>query len=251
MGVQATAVDTYDTVEGVRKAVEVGKKLRERGFEMVGVRLDSGDLAYLSIKARKILDEGGFPQATIVASNDLDEQVITSLKEQDAKITVWGVGTKLATAFDQPALGGVYKIGALRKDDGSWDYKVKLSEQAIKVSNPGILQVRRYQENGVFAGDMIYNLDQPLPEHPIMLDPMDATRRKDMSSLEGEDLLIPVFNITVCQAKKRGGKLVGRVLIDRSIISVHAFKPVIPIICWSIECHDIKRVFDHRDEGQE
>lgn len=98
-------VDTYDTLDGVRAAIEVGKRLRETGHEMVGVRLDSGDLAYLSIEARKLLDAAGFPDAVIVASNDLDETIIASLKQQGAKIGLWGVGTKLVTAFDQPALG--------------------------------------------------------------------------------------------------------------------------------------------------
>ncbi|MDX2304169.1 MAG: nicotinate phosphoribosyltransferase [Microscillaceae bacterium] len=187
-------VDTFDTLEGVKKAVEVGKKLRARGFEMNGIRLDSGDLAYLSIKAREILDAGGFPHAAIVASNDLDEHIISSLKEQDAKITVWGIGTKLVTAFDQPALGGVYKIAAIRNDEGEWDYKVKLSEQAIKVSNPGILQVRRFKQDGEFAGDMIYNTAKALPEELVIVDPMDRTRRKKMlPDMEQQDLLVPIF----------------------------------------------------------
>jgi len=187
-------VDTFDTIEGVKKAVKVGKKLRERGFEMNGVRLDSGDLAYLSIKARKILDDAGFPDAAIVASNDLDENIITSLKAQGAKISVWGVGTKLITAFDQPALGGVYKIAAIKDENNEWNYKVKLSEQAIKVSNPGILQVRRFQEDGEFSGDMIYNLDKALPSENIIIDPMDVTRRKKMTSKHSsEDLLVPIF----------------------------------------------------------
>ena len=136
-------VDTYDTLEGVRHAVTVGKQLRERGHELVGIRLDSGDLAYLSIEARRILDEGGFPNAVIVASNDLDEHLIENLRHQGAQIVVWGVGTKLATAYDQPALGGVYKLGALQLPDGTWEGKLKLSEQAAKTSLPGILQVRR------------------------------------------------------------------------------------------------------------
>ena len=100
-------VDTYDTLEGVRKAISVGRRLKERGSRLLGIRLDSGDLAYLSIEARKLLDAAGFPDAKIVASNDLDEGLIASLKEQGAKIAVWGVGTKLATAYDQPALGGI------------------------------------------------------------------------------------------------------------------------------------------------
>src|SRR5204863_8498746 len=115
-------VDTYDTLQGVRHAVEVGRKLRAQGHEMIGIRLDSGDLAWLSIEARRILDAGGFPDAKILASNDLDEHIITSLKDQNAKINIWGVGTKLATAFDQPALGGIYKLGAMRDDAGKWQY---------------------------------------------------------------------------------------------------------------------------------
>lgn len=189
-------VDTYDTIEGVKKAVEVGKKLRKRGYEMVGIRLDSGDLAYLSMEARKVLDEAGFPEANIVASNDLDENVITSLKEQGAKITVWGIGTKLVTAFDQPALGGVYKIAAIKNKLGEWDYKVKLSEQTIKVSNPGILQVRRFEdaEKNEFVGDMIYNTDKDLSEIPTIIDPLDHTRRKHISeNTLQEDLLKPIF----------------------------------------------------------
>ena len=129
-------VDTYDSLEGVRHAVETGLWLREQGHEMIGIRLDSGDLAWLSVEARKILDEVGFPKAVIVASNALDEHIISSLKDQGAKINVWGVGTKLVTAYDQPALGGVYKLGAIRGQDGRWNYKVKLSEQTAKVSTP-------------------------------------------------------------------------------------------------------------------
>ena len=188
-------VDTYDTVEGVKKAVEVGKKLRENGHEMMGIRLDSGDLAYLSSEARIILDEGGFPDANIVASNDLDENIITSLKQQDAKINVWGIGTKLVTAYDQPALGGVYKIAALRNAEGNWDYKVKLSEQVVKVSNPGILQVRRYQREGEYVGDMIYNEVDGVPENPSMIDPMDVTRQRAIDpQATFQELLQPLFD---------------------------------------------------------
>ena len=188
-------VDTYDTLEGVRKAVEVGRWLRERGHEMVGVRLDSGDLAYLSIQAREILDDGGFPEAAIVASNDLDEHVIGSLKAEGATIAVWGVGTRLATAYDQPALGGVYKLAAIRPGGGEWRYRVKLSEQAIKVSNPGMLQVRRFSRNGEFIGDVIYNELDGAPDGDLtMVDPMDMTRRKTLpGGTDHEDLLESVF----------------------------------------------------------
>ena len=136
----------------MRKAVEIGRKLRERGHELVGIRLDSGDLAFLSIEARHILDEAGFPDAVIVGSNDLDEHVIASLKEEGARINVWGVGTKLATGYDQPALGGVYKLSCVRSDGNEWINKVKLSEQAIKVSTPGIPSDTPFSPGGPVPG---------------------------------------------------------------------------------------------------
>jgi nicotinate phosphoribosyltransferase len=187
-------VDTYNTLQGVRHAVKIGKKLRNHGHEIIGIRLDSGDLAYLSIEARKILDQGGFPDAKILASNDLDEHIISSLKDQDAKINVWGVGTKLATAFDQPALGGIYKLGAMRDESGKWQYKLKLSEQTAKISVPGVLQVRRFSDGETMVADAIYN-EQDLPAGDIsIVDPSDMTRRKLLpASLLHEDLLIPIF----------------------------------------------------------
>ncbi len=186
-------VDTYDTVEGVHKAAEVGKWLRSKGHEMAGVRLDSGDLADLSIKARKILDEAGFPDAKIVASNDLNDDTIVALKAAGAKISIWGVGTKLVTSYDQPALGGVYKLGAIRGADGEWDFKVKLSEQLIKVSNPGMLQVRRYQLGGKPVADMLYNHEQPILENQLM-DPLNAGKSEPIPQNDSHfDLLEPIF----------------------------------------------------------
>ena len=174
--------------------MEAGLWLRERGHEMVGIRLDSGDLAWLSIEARKILDAGGFPKALIVASNDLDENIIASLKEQGATINVWGVGTKLVTAYDQPALGGVYKLGAIRGKEGRWAYKVKLSEQAIKVSNPGIQQVRRFRVGEEFVCDAIFDTETGVHEPITVVDPLDSTRRKHIGPETAfEDLLVPVF----------------------------------------------------------
>lgn len=187
-------VDTYETLEGVQHAIEVGRELRRRGHEMVGIRLDSGDLAYLSIEARKLLDAAGFPKAAILASNDLDERIIESLKHQGAKIAVWGVGTKLVTAYDQPALGGVYKLGALQNADGSWQPKLKLSEQVVKTSIPGILQVHRYETSDAFIGDLIF--DELLgsdPQHTIV-DPKDPTRSKRMpAGATAREVLIPVM----------------------------------------------------------
>ena len=145
-------VDTYNTLQGVRHAIEIGKRLRKAGHELIGIRLDSGDLAYLSVQARKLLDDAGFPKAAIAASNELDEYLIASLKDQGAKIDLWGVGTKLITAFDQPALGGVYKLSALKPHGREWQYRIKVSEQAAKTSNPGMLQVRRFED-----ADMIFD----------------------------------------------------------------------------------------------
>ena len=187
-------VDTYDTLDGVRKAAEAGKWLRSQGHEMIGIRLDSGDLAYLSIEARKILDEAGFPKAVIVASNDLDETIIDSLKDQGATISVWGVGTKLVTGDSQPALGGVYKLSAIRQPGGEWRYKVKLSEQSIKVSNPGIQQVRRYRSVTENLADVIYDANTDLTGGCIMIDPLDMTRQKRIpGDTTFTDLLIPIF----------------------------------------------------------
>lgn len=187
-------VDTYDTLEGVRNAIEVGHKLRRRGHQLVGIRLDSGDLAYLSIEARKLLDEAGFSDTFISASNELDEQVIDSLKQQGARIAVWGVGTRLVTGFDEPALGGVYKLTAVRKPGEPWQHKVKLSEQALKISNPGIQQIRRYGSSSEYIADMVYNEEDTLPLSPTLIDPADMTRRKNIpAGTEHQDLLEPIF----------------------------------------------------------
>jgi nicotinate phosphoribosyltransferase len=188
-------VDTYDTLQGVRHAAQAGRRLREQGHEMAGIRLDSGDLAYLSIEARRILDEAGFPNARILASNDLDETIIQSLKQQGAKIAVWGVGTKLVTAYDNPALGGVYKLAAIRDSSGKWDYKIKLSEQAAKTSIPGILQVRRFRKpDGLFSADAIYDVETGIEAGATIIDPTDPGRTKTIAAdCPSEDLLVPVF----------------------------------------------------------
>ncbi|ACY18223.1 nicotinate phosphoribosyltransferase [Haliangium ochraceum] len=152
-------VDTYDTLQGVHNAITVGEELRARGHVLAGIRLDSGDLAQLSIAAREILDERGFSETLILASNDLDEYAIEALKERGATIAVWGVGTRLATAYDQPALEGVYKLGAVRDAEGAWVRRMKLSEEPGKNTNPGILQVRRFRRDGRFLGDVIYDVE--------------------------------------------------------------------------------------------
>lgn len=189
-------VDTYDTLEGVRNAIHVGEQLRQRGQRMVGIRLDSGDLAYLSIEARKLLDAAGFTDAAIVASNDLDERLIESLKAQGAKIGIWGVGTKLVTAYDQAALGGVYKLGAIRDSLGQWIPKIKLSEQMVKTSTPGIQQVRRIIDRaGMAQADLIYDELNPPSGIGVLMESGDFPKRKffDTTTHRYEDLLVPVM----------------------------------------------------------
>lgn len=155
-------VDTYDTLAGVKNAIETGERLRERGHDLIGIRLDSGDLAELSIAARKLLDDAGFIKTNIIASNDLDEHAIRLLKSKGARIDTWGIGTKLVTAADQPALGGVYKLGAIRDEQGKWQYRIKLSNDLIKVSNPGLLQVaRELDAEGRILSDTLYNEAEP------------------------------------------------------------------------------------------
>jgi nicotinate phosphoribosyltransferase len=187
-------VDTYDSLEGVRHAVEVGRRLRAGGHELAGIRLDSGDLAYLSGEARQILDQGGFPETAILASNDLDEQVIASLVAQGAPIAAWGVGTRLVSGHGDPALGGVYKLTALREPGGPWRYRLKLSEQTAKISPPGLLQVRRYLVDGEPVADAIYDLQLGIGEAPMIVDPLDMTRRRAIAAgTPWEDLLVPVL----------------------------------------------------------
>lgn len=189
-------VDTYNTAQGVENAIKAGQWMKAHGHKMIGIRLDSGDLAYLSHEARKMLDDSGFKDATIVASNDLDEHLIASLKAQGAPIGVWGVGTRLVTAFDEPALGGVYKMVALRKDaESPWQYKMKLSEQLSKITTPGQQQVRRFREKQRFIGDMIFDeLAPPSGKTWTLVDPLDMTRRKSIpANTPFEDLLVPVF----------------------------------------------------------
>ena len=152
---------------------------------MLGIRLDSGDLGELSRQARKILDEAGFPDAMIVASNDLDEHAIDALQAGGAEIDVWGVGTKLATCYDQPALGGVYKLSAIRAEaEAPWRPVIKLSEQPIKISNPTAQQVRRLSWDGRLTGDIIYTAGERPPSSAVLPDgsPIDLAgpRRRDL-----------------------------------------------------------------------
>lgn len=183
-------VDTYDTVTGVQRAAAVGQSLRARGFEMAGVRLDSGDLADLSRKARAILDAAGEPQAKVVASNDLDEQRISALMAEGAPIDVFGVGTRLVTGGNQSALGGVYKLSAIRAPGEDWRYRVKKSEDPVKISLPGRLGVRRVMNGGQLQGDLIYDVGRPLSEAPAV---DRLGRPAPLPAGEGEALLVPLL----------------------------------------------------------
>ena len=195
-------VDTYDTIDGVRHAIEAGRELRARGHELAGIRLDSGDLAHLSTVARRMLDDAGFPNAKIVASNDLDETLIASLHEQGAMIDVWGVGTKLVTCYDQPALGGVYKLGASFDERGNRHDAIKLSEQPVKISNPGTLQVRRLSRAGELVGDVLDDDGHGLVEPVALYDIEEPARRPIVPEFDaGVDLLERVLT---------GGNLVAQ-----------------------------------------
>jgi nicotinate phosphoribosyltransferase len=184
-------VDTYDTIEGVRNAIKVGHELREEGHEMAGIRLDSGDLAALSIEARKLLDEGGFEEAAIVASDQIDEYRIKKLNERGARVDIWGIGTRLVTSYDKPSLGGVYKITAVTDEAGAWFYRLKLSEEKIKITNPGIQQVRRLKDkDGIPVADMIYDLHLPYSQE---IHDFEGNTSRNMENYDGDDLLVPVF----------------------------------------------------------
>ena len=186
-------VDTYDTRRGIRRAVDVGVAMKERGARLAGIRLDSGDLAQLSREARLLLDAAGLGSTAVVASNELDERSIKSLRNDGARIGVWGVGTSIAAAKDDAALGGVYKLALIRDGDGSWQHKAKLSEDPAKASMPGMLQVRRYRSATGGLRDLIVD-DVEMPQGPqagIRLERPDDGRA---DTFEGayEDLLEPV-----------------------------------------------------------
>lgn len=195
-------VDTYDTLKsGVPNAIRVFTEMREAGIPLTfyGIRLDSGDLAYLSKKARKMLDDAGFKDAIISASNDLDEFLIDSLKAQGATITSWGVGTNLITSKDCPSFGGVYKLAGLVKPDGTVIPKIKLSENTEKVTNPGNKTIYRIyeKETGKIKADLIALVDDVFdPTKPLLLfDPLEPWKKTKLpaGSYTMKELLVPVF----------------------------------------------------------
>lgn len=189
-------VDTYDTLRsGVPNAIKVFQELREQGKKPLGIRLDSGDLAYLSIAARKMLDEAGFPEVIICASNDLDETIIRDLKLQGAKIDLWGVGTKLITSFDRAAFGGVYKMNAL-ETNGVMVPKIKLSDNPIKVTLPGRQELYRlYTKDGMAVADLITLDDEVIDEsQPLTIfDPVDTWKKMTLTDFKAEKLLQPAM----------------------------------------------------------
>lgn len=186
-------IDTYNSVSGVKNAITVARELRKQGKEMIGVRLDSGDLSHLSIEIRAILDAAGFPKAKIMASNELDEFVIRDLKQQGARVDLWGVGTNLVTGKEQPAFDGVYKISAIQDPKGEWQYKLKISEQWAKTTNPGLLQVRRYYDDAGYIYDTLYDLYKSTSIQSF-LDPFDPSNEKEVDpSWSHKDLLVPIM----------------------------------------------------------
>ncbi len=195
-------VDTYDTLKsGVPNAIRVFREMKEDGIELTnyGIRLDSGDLAYLSKKARKMLDEAGFPDAFISASNDLDEYLIHDLKMQGAAITSWGVGTNLITSKDCPAFGGVYKLAAIQNEAGEFVPKIKLSENTEKITNPGNKTIYRIYEKdtGKIKADLICFADEIFdPSNDLLLfDPIETWKKTRMKggTYTIRELMVPVF----------------------------------------------------------
>ncbi|EKD76856.1 MAG: Nicotinate phosphoribosyltransferase [uncultured bacterium] len=166
-------VDTYDTMTGVDHAITIGKKLK-------GIRLDSGDLLSLSKMAREKLNQAGLYDTQIFASGDLTEDRLIDLKSCDAPINGWGVGTHLSTAYEQPALDMVYKLGAIEKN-ARWQYKMKCTDNHIKTSDPGILQVKRFYDGKKWLRDLIYHVDLGIAQSELNL------------AEKSQDLLIPIF----------------------------------------------------------
>lgn len=193
-------VDTYDIVQGIKNAITVGHELAEQGDKLTAIRIDSGDLSWEAKRARKMLDEAGLTETGIILSNDLDEYSVKSIIDSGAKITGWGVGTKLATAYDQPALGAVYKISSKRMPGGEWEDCLKVSGNAAKLTVPGILDVRRYRyADGHLAGDMVFDINSGVSDKETIIDPADMLRQKNLAGLEYETLLHPLA---------RGGEVV-------------------------------------------
>lgn len=187
-------VDTYDVHQGIQNAIKVGLEMRSRGERLSGIRIDSGDLSWIAKEARRMLDDAGLTDCGIVLSNDLDEYTIQSIRDEGTPVNAWGVGTKLACAFDQPTLGGVYKLSATRTSkDTTWVDCIKISESAAKLTTPGVLDVRRYYfDDGHIAGDMVFDINAQPDEVQTIVDPSDDLRRKNLAGKRWETLLQPL-----------------------------------------------------------
>ena len=186
-------VDTYDSVQGIKNAITVFKELKAKGHKPVGIRLDSGDLAYLSKLARNMLDEAGFTDAIVMASGDIDEYLLESLRNQGAKIDVFGVGTKLITSEDMPSLGGVYKLSAIERD-GKLVPRMKISDSIVKVTNPGFKTLYRLYDKrtGMAVADLIA-LDGETIGKPLTL--THETERWKTTTLEDYDIRCMLYKI--------------------------------------------------------
>lgn len=200
-------VDTYDTLKsGVPNAIRVFREFKEAGrpFKKYGIRLDSGDLAYLSKQARKMLDEAGFTDAGICASNDLDEYLLHDLKIQGAAINSWGVGTNLITSKDCPSFGGVYKLAAIQDDTGEFISKIKVSENTEKITNPGNKTIFRIYDKatGKIRADLICFADETFDTNKDLLifDPIDTWKKTKLSggSYTMREILVPIFRNGEC-----------------------------------------------------
>lgn len=188
-------VDTYDTIKsGVPNAITVFKELKAKGHKPVGIRLDSGDLAYLSKKARKMLDEAGFKDAIIFVSNDIDEYLISSLNAQGAKIDRYGIGTKLITSEDMPSLGGVYKLAQIEKN-GEAIPKIKLSNSIEKITNPGFKTVYRIydKETKMVVADLIALVGEELPKPLTLTHETERWKQTTLNDYDVKELLVPIF----------------------------------------------------------
>lgn len=203
-------VDTYDTLKsGVPNAIRVFQEFKDAGKPLIkyGIRLDSGDLAYLSKEARKMLDEAGFPEATICASNDLDEFLLHDLKIQGAAIDSWGVGTNLITSKDCPSFGGVYKLAAIQNEEGEFVPKIKISENTEKITNPGNKTIYRIYEkaSGKIKADLICFADEVIdPKQDLLLfDPMDTWKKTKLAggTYTVREILLPIFKNGECLYK--------------------------------------------------
>ena len=190
-------VDTFDTLKsGVPNAIKVFDELVAKGHKPLGIRLDSGDLAYLSREARKMLDAAGYDYVKIFASNDIDEDILLALKAQDCKIDVYGIGTKLITSFSNASLGGVYKMCAIENSEGIMEPKIKMSNSIEKITNPGLKKIARiYKSNGMAAADLIMLRDEEIDtSKPLtVFHPTQTWKKTTFENYSIKELMVDIF----------------------------------------------------------